>query len=326
MKPAANAPVLCVGILVADLFVPPLARLPASGELIATEDFLVQPGGCAANSAIALRTLGVAAAVVGRVGDDLFGDLVEHYLQARGIDTSGVARTPGHGTSKTVILPVVDEDRRFIHTFGANAALTAADIPRAALEAAEVIYVGGYLVLPALHQGDLAERFRLARERGTRIVLDVVVPSGHADLSLDAVRELLPLADYFLPNEDEARALTGEAEPRRQAVRLVEAGARAVVIKRGERGTLVRSGDKTFALHAPPVEALEPSGAGDAFAAGLILGILEGWELERSVRFASVIGGSACTALGCYAGVFSREEANRFIAEHPAWAREALRS
>lgn len=322
----ADAPVLCVGILVADLFVPPLARLPGAGELIATEDFLVQPGGCAANSAIALRTLGVAASVVGRVGDDLFGDLVERDLRARGIDTSGVARTPGYGTSKTVVLPVVDEDRRFIHTFGANATLTAADIPRAAVEAAEVVYVGGYLVLPALHQGDLAERFRLARERSTRIVLDVVVPSGQADLSLDAVRELLPLADYFLPNEDEARALTGEAEPHRQAERLLEAGARTVVIKRGERGVFVHSGDEAFELQAPPVDALEPSGAGDAFAAGLMVGILERWELERSVRFASVIGGSACTALGCWAGVFSRDEADRFIAEHPDWAPEATRS
>jgi sugar/nucleoside kinase (ribokinase family) len=140
------------------------------------------------------------------------------------------------------------------------------------------------------------------------------------------VRELLPLADYFLPNEDEARALTGEAQPRRQAERLIEAGARTVVIKRGERGVFVLSGDEAFELPAPPVEVVEPSGAGDAFAAGLILGVLEGWELERSVRFASVIGGSACTELGCYAGVFSREGADRFIAEHTDWAQEVLRS
>ncbi len=326
MSPVADSPVLCVGILVADVVVPPLSRLPIAGELIATEDFLVQPGGCAANSAIALHRLGVVASVVGRVGDDLFGDLVERYLRERGIDTGGVARAPGYGTSKTVILPVLDEDRRFIHTFGANAALTAADIAEPALEAAEVIYVGGYLVLPGLRQGDLAERFLLAREHGTRIVLDVVVPSGRADLSVDAVRELLPLTDFFLPNEDEARALTGEAAPRRQAERLLEAGARTVVIKRGERGVFVHNGDEAFELPAPHVEAVEPSGAGDAFAAGLILGILERWELERSVRFASVVGASACTALGCYAGVFSRGEADEFIAQHPSWAREVLRS
>jgi sugar/nucleoside kinase (ribokinase family) len=311
-------PVLSVGILVADLFVPPLERLPAAGELIATDDFLVQPGGCAANTAIALDRLGVSATIVGRVGDDLFGELVVEYLRARGIDTGGVDREAGRGTSKTVVVPVVGEDRRFVHTFGANAAVTAADISDELIEAAEVMYVGGYLVLPALRQSDLADRFRLARACGVTIVLDVVVPTG-SYVALDDVQELLPLTDYFVPNEDEARALSGEEEPSAQAQRFLECGAGSVVIKRGELGAFVRSGDKAFELPAPPVEVVEPSGAGDAFAAGLILGILEGWELVRSVRFACAIGGSACTALGCYAGVFTRPEADAFLAAHPAW-------
>lgn len=313
---------LCVGILVADVIVPPLARLPEAGELVATDEFLVQPGGCAANGALALSKLGVSAAVVGRVGDDAFGDLVERALRAHGVDTSGVSRSPV-GTSKTVILPVAGDDRRFIHTFGANAALTAAEIPAERLASVEVVYVGGYLVLPALRQEELAERLRLARVAGTSIVLDVVVPSGRPDLSLDAVRELLPLVDWFLPNEDEARALTGESEPGAQAARLLEAGARAVVVKRGARGAYARWGDRELELPAPPVEVVEPSGAGDAFAAGLMIGVLEGWDVERSVRFASVIGASACTAVGCWAGVFDREDADRFLAKHPEWARGA---
>jgi len=311
----SRPPVLCVGILVADVFVPPLERLPAAGELLATDDFLLQPGGCAANTAIALGRLGVRAAVCGRVGDDLLGDFVERDLRSREIDTDGVRRTAGYGTSKTVIIPVAGEDRRFIHTFGANAALTARDIEPAALEAAEVVYIGGYLILPALHEDELAERLREARANGARIVLDVAVPVGQR-LPPDAASLLLPLADYFVPNIDEARALTGESDPRRQAERFLEHGANAVVIKLGEHGAYVRSGEEAFEVLAPPVEVVEPSGAGDAFAAGLILGILEGWELERSVRFASVIGGSACTALGCWAGVFTRAQAEAFLAAH----------
>jgi sugar/nucleoside kinase (ribokinase family) len=310
------SPALCVGILVADVFVPPLERLPAAGELLATGDFLLQPGGCAANTAIALGKLGVPAAVCGRVGDDLLGDFVERDLRSRGIDTSGVRRTAGYGTSKTVIVPVIGEDRRFIHTFGANAALTARDIDPDALEAAEVIYVGGYLILPSLREDELAERLREARARGTRIVLDVAVPVGQK-LRVDAARTLLPLADYFVPNADEAFALTGESDPHRQAERFLEHGANAVMIKLGEHGVYVRSGDDEFEVAAPPMDVVEPSGAGDAFAAGLMVGILEGWELERAVRFACVIGGSACTALGCWAGVFTRAQAEAFIAAHP---------
>lgn len=321
-----RAPVLSAGILVADIFVPPLERLPASGELASTDDFLVQPGGCAANTALVLGRLGVPATVVGRVGDDLFGEMVERYLAERGIDTSGVLRTPSHGTSKTVALSVIGDDRRFVHTFGANAALTAGDLPEAALEAAAVVYVGGYLVLPSLRQHELAERFRRAREHQARIVLDVVVPIDSHELSLDAVRELLPLTDYFVPNEDEARSLTGEDDPRAQAGRILEAGARTVVIKRGASGAFVCSRDDELDLPAPPIDAVEPSGAGDAFAAGLIVGILESWPLERSVRFASVMGASVCTALGCHGGAFTREEADAFLAANPGWARAVGRT
>jgi sugar/nucleoside kinase (ribokinase family) len=307
--------VLCVGILVADVFVPPLQRLPPAGELVATGEFLLQPGGCAANVAIALAKLGVSAGVCGRVGDDLFGDFVEQSLRASGIDARGILRAHAHGTSKTVIVPVVGEDRRFIHTTGANAALTADDISATALGAADVVYVGGYLMLPALDQEELAMRLRAARSTGATVVLDVVTATEPPP-SLEALSVLLPLADYFVPNTDEARALTGESDPRRQAERFVDCGARRVVIKLGDRGAYVRSEDGAFEMAAPPVPVVEASGAGDAFVAGLIVGILEGWELEKMVRFASVIGASACTALGCSAGVFTRPDAEAFLATH----------
>lgn len=309
--------VLCAGILIADLFVPPLERLPEAGELVATDDFLVQPGGCAANTAICLRRLGLPASVIGCVGDDPFGALVVRDLEARGVETGRVRRVTEHGTSKTVIVPVVGEDRRFIHMFGANAALHADDLADEALAAADALYLGGYLVLPEMRQDELAERLRHARERGVKTVLDVAVPAGHPELTLENVRALLPHADVFVPNDLEARALTGEADPHRQAELLVEAGARTVVVKMGERGAVARRGSDSFDLPAPSVEVVEPSGAGDAFAAGLILGLVEGWDLERSVVFASVLGGSACTALGCYEGVFTRPDAEAFLAEHP---------
>jgi sugar/nucleoside kinase (ribokinase family) len=314
------ARVACFGVLVADVFVPPLARLPAAGELVTTDDFLVEPGGCAANVAVALRRLDVPVAVGGRVGDDVFGAVVRGDLAALGIDTRGILSTPGIGTSKTVIVPVVGEDRRYLHTFGANAALAADDILATAFGTAEVLYVGGYLILPSLREDELAARLREARARGATVILDVVAPSGGRPSLADASR-LLPHADYFVPNGDEARALTGEDDPRRQARCLVDHGARTVMIKLGDRGVHVRSGAISFELEAPAIEVVEPSGAGDAFAAGLAVGILEGWDLERTARFASVVGGSACRALGCAPGVFTLDEATAFLAEHPLGAR-----
>ena len=308
--------VLCLGVLVADIFVPPLERLPAAGELVSTGEFLVQPGGCAANVALGLTALGVPVAVSGRVGQDTFGELLVGDLLKRGIDTSAVVRTAGAHTSTTVILPVTGDDRRYIHSFGANAAFSAQDVPQDLLAAAKVIYVGGYLMLPALAQGPLVALLKQARGRGATIVLDVAVPAGSPP-PLASLESLLPLADYFVPNVDEARAITGEQEPRKQADRLMASGAQRVLIKLGDRGTYVRSAGHEFEMPAPAVNAVEPSGAGDAFAAGLIVGIQERWEIERMVRFANVTGASACTALGSWNGVFSRAQADDFLGRNP---------
>jgi sugar/nucleoside kinase (ribokinase family) len=317
-----KARVACFGILVADIFVPPLAVLPAAGELVATDDFLIAAGGCTANVAVALRRLEVPVAVGGRVGDDLIGELIRRDLEAQGVEVGGILTTPGIGTSKTVIVAVAGEDRRYLHTFGANAAFTAGDILASAFADAEVIYVGGYLILPSLRADELAARLAEARARGAVVILDVVAPSGSRPSPAEIGR-LLPQVDYFIPNHDEARAITGEDEPGRQAELLAGQGARTVMIKLGERGLHVLGERGAFELDAPPVPVVEPSGAGDAFAAGLALGILDGLPLEETAQLASVLGASACTALGCAAGVFTRAQADAFLREHPLPVRAA---
>jgi sugar/nucleoside kinase (ribokinase family) len=312
MASGARASVVCAGVVVADVFVPPLSRLPEPGELVATEDFVVETGGCAANAGIALARLGLRPTVVAKVGDDLFGDFVEHELSAAGVDVSGIGRSSDLGTSKTVIVPVTGEDRRYVHTFGANAALSAADIGSAIVTPPDVLYIGGFLVLPALRQDELAAQLRRARQSGTRVVLDVVAPSGRA-VSSDDVAGVLPQVDFFVPNDDEAAALTGVRDPRSQVERLLELGAGTVIVTMGERGVVAGSPDGMIELPAPSVEVVEPSGAGDAFAAGLVYGLLEGWALPRSLEFAGMIGASACTRLGCTAGLPTRAEADAYL-------------
>lgn len=306
--------VVCAGLLVADVFVPPLPRLPAPGELVATGDFLFSAGGGASNTAFALRRQGLDVSVVGCVGDDMFGDAVEQELRQQGIDTSGVRRVPGVGTAKTVIVPVEDEDRRYIHTFGANRELRASDLATIAFAGADALHIGGFLLLPALDAAALAERLAAARDRGLRVVLDVTVP-GDAPFSLDDVAPVLPHLDWFVANEDEARVLTGEREPERQAEAFAGAGARAVAVTLGERGAFVLLADGgRFSVPAPAVEVVEPSGAGDAFVAGLIASLLDGLDPRTSVERACALGASACTALGCHDGVLTRAELDDLLA------------
>jgi len=309
-----RAAVVCFGILVADVFLPPLARMPGAGELVATEDFLFQTGGCAANTALDLARLGVPSAAIGKVGPDPFGDLVRSGLAAQGVDVSGITAAEGSGTSKTVIFDIEGEDRRYVHTVGANAALRAEDLDNCQLAAGDVLYIGGYLVLPGVEQQALAHRLKALRQAGAHIVLDVCVPAGDAQVSIAQVEQLLPYVDLFVPNEDEARALTAEEEPSRQAHRLLDAGAAAVVITRGAAGALMAVEGKQVELRAPAMKVVDSSGAGDAFSAGFIYGLLRGWPPERSCQLASVVGASACTALGCTAGVFSVAEVETYLA------------
>ncbi len=309
--------VLCAGLLVADLFVPPLRRLPAAGELIATDGFLVDTGGCAANTATALAKLGVRAAVAGTIGEDVFGDFVLRDLSRKGADTRGIARSAKHGTSQTVILPVIGEDRRYIHTFGSNADFTVDDVDRGALTQARVLCVGGYLALPGLNPDTLGALFKMAHASGVITVLDVVVPAGDAAAAaraMDALDPVLPHTDFFLPNDEEAQRLTGEADPRAQAEALLKTGCGTVVVTQGARGVLAAHAGGVIEQPAFKVDVVDGSGAGDAFAAGLIAGLLDDMPLEHALRLGGAMGASACTALGCSAGLFNRAQAEAFIA------------
>ncbi len=307
--------VLCAGILVADLFVPPLPRLPEEGELLKVDGMLLDSGGCAANVATDLARLGARAAVAGTVGADSFGEFVKKDLAGKGLaDVSGIRVSRAHPTSQTVILPVQGQDRRFIHSVGANVDFSVDDIDKDVMSRARILYVGGYFILPGVDAASLAGLLRAARESGVRTVLDVagVDPRG----GMERLAPVLPFVDAFLPNDDEAALLTGESDPVRQGETFLRAGASTVVITRGEKGCVVAAGDRTLRAGVYAVDAVDASGSGDAFAAGFIVGMLEDWKLERSVAFASAVGASCCTRLGCTAGVFTREQAERWTTGH----------
>src|SRR5262249_43167018 len=157
---------VCAGILVADIFVPPLTALPEAGQLLATDDFLIDTGGCAANVAAGLAKLGAAVGGAGKGGEDTFGGFIVRGLAGEGIETSRITRSRGAGTSKTVVLPVAGQDRRFIHTFGANAELTVSDIADGLTPATQILYVGGYLVMPGVRRDALADLLWSVKQRG----------------------------------------------------------------------------------------------------------------------------------------------------------------
>jgi len=312
--------VACVGILVADVFANPIRRLPEPGELTTTSGFAMSVGGCAANTAVTLGILGREVSVAGKVGTDMFGDFVISDLARRGIGVAQIRRTAALSTSRTIVFNVEGEDRRYLHCIGANADLTLEDIDRSILENTEVLYLGGYLALPSLTAQDAATLFCEAKRQGITTVLDVVMPA-EGSFGIEDIAPVIRYADFFLPNEDEAGRLTGARDAHLQAKCLGEINPEcAVVITRGPLGSVAIRRDRTIVTPPFGMDAVDESGAGDAFVAGLITGLFEGWDLQRALLFASAIGGSCTRALGCYEGVFTFEEGCRFLEEQNAVA------
>jgi sugar/nucleoside kinase (ribokinase family) len=307
-------PVVCAGVVVADHLCTPIDHVPAAGELVAVDDLLLNIGGCASNAAVDLARLGVRSAICGKVGDDVFGRFVAETLVGHGIDVTALGIDATRATSQTLIVNVRGEDRRFIHSFGANRGFSAADLELALQPLPRVLYVGGYLILPGLDADALAKLFAQVRRQGTLTLLDVATP-GPADY-LRQLRPVLPHTDVFLPNTDEAALILGETDPLRQALAFHDLGARRVVITCGERGALAVSDSLRVRLGAFPVPFLDGSGGGDAFDAGYIAAHLDGRDEVGCLTFASAIGASCVRAAGTTAGVFTRDEALAYLSRH----------
>jgi sugar/nucleoside kinase (ribokinase family) len=308
-----TAEVLCAGIIVADHVCSPISHLPAAGELVMADRLLLTIGGCAANAAVDLAKMGVRAAVVGRVGGDVFGRVVADLLRGHGVDVSAVTVSPTADTSQTLIVNVAGQDRRFIHTFGANAEFSAADIPAERVAHCRVLYLGGYLVMPNIRQDELAATFAAARRAGAQTVLDVVTP-GPGDY-LPQLERLLPHVDVFLPNNHEAELITGEVDPVRQAERFRRLGAGTVVITMGAKGAVLVNDSTRLQAGVFSVPFVDGSGGGDAFDAGYIYGLLNRLGPEDCLRVASALGASCVRAIGTTPGVFTRPECDAFLQE-----------
>ncbi len=303
--------VLCAGIVVADHVCTPIDHLPAPGELVLADQLLLAIGGCAANVATDLTRMGVRARVVGRVGNDVFGRAVGEMLLQQGVDVGGLLTTEGADTSQTLIVNVVGQDRRFIHTFGANALFAPRDIPLEQATRCKVLYLGGYLLMPEVKPETLAPLFAAARQAGAKTVLDVVTP-GPANY-LPWLEGLLPHVDVFLPNNHEAELITGEKDTLRQAELFHRMGAETVIITRGSEGVVVAGRGVRLKANAFAVPFVDGSGGGDAFAAGYIAGLLDGLDVRGCLSMASALGASCVQAISTTTSVFTRSQCDEFL-------------
>jgi ribokinase len=228
-------------------------------------------GGSAANTAAWLAEAGAEPLLVGRVGDDERGRTARDELSAAGVSALLVA-DPELPTGTCVVLVEPDGERTMAPDAGANDGLSDADLPDDALAGARHLHVAGYALLRTGSRPAARAAVSRARERDMTVSVD---PSSAALLSPEFLDHTAG-AGLLLPNADEARMLSGEDDPER-AARVLAARFGDVVVTLGARGALWTDGRDSVRADAVPVEAVvDSTGAGDAFAAGLLAARLDG--------------------------------------------------
>ncbi|TDB75711.1 ribokinase [Actinomadura sp. KC216] len=283
--------VVVVGSVNADLVVG-VERRPAPGETVLGSDLATHPGGKGANQAVAAARLGGRAGLVGRVGDDGHGELLRAALAADGVDLAHLTTTPGVPTGVALITVGPDGDNSIIVSPGANARLGPADVTaaRAMIAAASVVSFQLEVPLPAVEAAA-----RVAAEAGGRIVLN---PSPPAPVP----GELLARCDPLVVNEHEAAHLLGgdgNGDPAAMAAGLARSGPRSVVVTLGADGVVVADGATApVKIPSPEADAVDTTGAGDAFTAALCLRLACGDPLPGAARYAARAGAAAVRKAG----------------------------
>ena len=311
--------VLSCGIVVADLIAHPFAGLPTTGTLTLVDEIRFCQGGSAASTAIDLVMMGVPAAVVGLVGDDPLGRGLRDAVAAAGADATHIGVHPTLATPCSFVLVDAAGERTFIHNLGSQAVLSPGHVPLAAARAAGAthLHLAGFNVLPAMEGADgsvAASLFADAGALGLSTSVDTVFDS--TGRRWRKILPALPYVDLFCPNLVEATAITGETDPLSALGALFDLGVRhTVAVTMGEDGALVaRRGGPVVHVAAPAVDAVDGTGAGDAFMAAMIAAHLDGLPLDAQGRLACAAGGLAASAVGATTAITSRAQVERLAA------------
>ena len=301
--------VVVVGSLTMDLTAN-CDRMPVAGETLLGTGFAMVPGGKGKNQAIGVSRLGARTAMVGRVGQDLFGDRVLAQLDQDGVDSgrversatlpTGIAhiRVDGRGQNSIVMVPLANSelDREMVERHSeaitsARVLLTQLEVPMDATVAA----------------------LRSARAGGVTTVLN---PAPAAALAPST----LALVDILVPNEFEASSLTGEPLDGvdgavRAARRLLDLGCGSVIVTLGEQGAVQVDRGGVLAISALPVRAVDTVAAGDAFCAGLVAALASKDPPRMALARATAAGALATTVAGATTSLPTKEAVDRLLAE-----------
>jgi 2-dehydro-3-deoxygluconokinase len=285
---------------------------PRVGLLRHADSLRLGIAGAESNVAIGLARLGRSATWIGRVGDDEFGRLIAETLRGQGVDTRAVT-DPAAATGLMLKEHRMSRATRVVYyrTGSAGSRLTPADLPADVISAARVLHVTG--ITPALsasaREATLAA-VETARSAGVTTSFDLNYRAAlwAGDEAAVVYRDLIGRSDIVFATEEEARLVVDGEGPEALAAGLRALGPSTVIVKRGSAGAVAIADDELVTVPPVVVPVVDSVGAGDAFTAGFLAGVVAGSGPEENLRLASWTGAFAVTVNGDWEGSPSSDE------------------
>lgn len=280
-------------------------RAPSSGETVIGDSFSLGFGGKGANQAVMASRFGAKVKMINTLGDDVFGETTLKNFQDQGIDTKYVNRVPG-ASGVAPIWVEADGSNRIICVPGTNFAMTVPQVQSALSEISEIDVLVGQL---EIRQEVTAAAFTAARARGITTILN---PAPFAPLSSELVKN----SDWIIPNETEFAGLdnSGRAPDSDEVIlELAKSLGCKLVVTLGEKGAALVENGKVVRVAAPSVNAIDTTGAGDAFVGAFSVGLGLGFEPEKAVKLGCESASLSVTRKGTQSSYPSRQEAEQIL-------------
>ena len=304
-----------MGFITFDALCRPVTQIPPNGDTYFVEELTLAVSGAAGSAVIVAAKHGLKCQAVGGLGYDDMGDWVLMKLRKFGIDTELMQRCAGFTTSSSLVTTRPDGQRPALHKRGATDGFFIDDTQIDRVLDTKILHVGGVGLMNRMDAGRTVEILAEAKRRGVITTLDVFASTA-ADLQ--KVERLLPYTDYFIPSEEEARALSGLHENRDLAQFLLDRGAGCVILTLGAQGAFYSNKDGTqFQTPSFQIEVKCTCGCGDCFNAGFATGLHLGLSPQECVELAQASSAQNATGLGSQAGVRDLACTREFIATIP---------
>ncbi|MFC0524684.1 sugar kinase [Pontibacillus salicampi] len=275
------------------------------GPMRYASSFERKAGGAEFNFAIGCSRLGLATGWISRLGNDEFGRYIYNFARGEGIDVQDVHLVDGYPTSVNFKEVMEDGTGRTFY-YRANSpmsTLTEDSITEECLQTAKVLHITGVFtaINPSKHVDIVKHAIQLAKRHGCLVSLDpnIRLKLWSQEEARAVLTSFLPDVDVLMTGLDEAELLFGTNEPDEIFNHCKQYGIQTLALKLGENGAVgYQNGRKVIAEAVPPQKVVDTVGAGDGFDAGFIYGLLQGWQLERTLRFANTIGSKVVSVYG----------------------------